>query len=466
MGLYRAESPMDLDTLGISPTSTADEIATLASGMHVADIVELLNARPIAQRLAILEKMTFERTVATFDQAGLDDSAALIAGLPEILAPRILQTVSIDRAAEIFRQLREPERGRLLNALDVESKGELDRVLGFPRDSAGSIMTTEFVSVPSTHTVAETIEHIRRVESTRESVYAIYVFDPATRALVQSISLRRLITGNPADPVLSVAYPRPPITVAPLTDREDVARLISKYDLLAMPVIDAQRRVIGIVTVDDVIDAMVAETTEDVQKFGGVEALNAPYMQIGFGQMIYKRAGWLCALFLSEMLTASAMQHFEGELEKAVVLTLFIPLIMSSGGNSGSQATSLLIRAIALGEVRLHDWWKVALRELPTGLTLGAILGVIGFARITIWQKLGIYDYGVHWPLVAATVGAALVGIVTFGSLSGSMLPFAMKRLGFDPASASAPFVATLVDVTGLVIYFSVALVILGGTLL
>jgi magnesium transporter len=203
-----------------------------------------------------------------------------------------------------------------------------------------------------------------------------------------------------------------------------------------------------------------------VQKFGGVEALNAPYMQIGFGQMIYKRAGWLCALFLSEMLTASAMQHFEGELEKAVVLTLFIPLIMSSGGNSGSQATSLLIRAIALGEVRLHDWWKVALRELPTGLTLGAILGVIGFARITIWQKLGIYDYGVHWPLVAATVGAALVGIVTFGSLSGSMLPFAMKRLGFDPASASAPFVATLVDVTGLVIYFSVALVILGGTLL
>jgi magnesium transporter len=182
--------------------------------------------------------------------------------------------------------------------------------------------------------------------------------------------------------------------------------------------------------------------------------------------MLYKRAGWLSALFLSEMLTASAMQHFQDELEKAVVLTLFIPLIMSSGGNSGSQATSLLIRALALRELRLGDWWRVVLRELPTGLTLGAILGVIGVIRIVLWQKFGIFDYGEHWQLIAATVAAALVGIVTFGSLSGSMLPFLLKRLGFDPASASAPFVATLVDVTGLVIYFSVALVILRGTLL
>jgi len=203
-----------------------------------------------------------------------------------------------------------------------------------------------------------------------------------------------------------------------------------------------------------------------VQKFGGVEALDAPYMDIGFLQMIQKRAGWLCALFLGEMLTASAMQHFESELEKAVVLTLFIPLIMSSGGNSGSQATSLIIRAVALQEVRLRDWWRVALRELPTGMTLGAILGLIGIVRITVWQKLGVFDYGEHWVLVACTVGAALVGIVTFGSLAGSMLPFILKRIGFDPASASAPFVATLVDVTGLVIYFSIALIILRGTLL
>jgi magnesium transporter len=231
-------------------------------------------------------------------------------------------------------------------------------------------------------------------------------------------------------------------------------------------VLNHRRQVLGIVTVDDVIDAIVAESTEDVQKFGGVEGLPEPYMQISFGRMIRKRAGWLCALFLSEMLTASAMQHFEDELQKAVVLTLFIPLIMSSGGNSGSQSTSLLIRALALGQLRLRDWWRVAVREIPTGLTLGAILGLIGMVRIALWQTTGIYDYGVHWMLIALTVGVGLVGIVTFGSFAGSMLPFILKRLGFDPASASAPFVATLVDVTGLVIYFSVALVILRGTLL
>jgi magnesium transporter len=197
-----------------------------------------------------------------------------------------------------------------------------------------------------------------------------------------------------------------------------------------------------------------------------VAGTEGPYLQIGFGRMIYKRAGWLCALFLSEMLTANAMQYFQSALEKAIVLTLFIPLIMSSGGNSGSQATSLLIRALALGELRLRDWWRVALRELPTGATLGAILGVIGMARIAAWQVFGLWNYGDHWRLVALTVGVGLIGIVTFGSIAGSMLPFVLKRLGFDPASASAPFVATLVDVTGLVIYFSVAMVILRGTLL
>jgi magnesium transporter len=327
-------------------------------------------------------------------------------------------------------------------------------------------MTTEFVGVPSSWTVAETLQYVRRVESTRETVYAIYVLDPKTKALVRAISLRRLITGEPQQQVLSICPPRRPLTVSPLADREDVARLISKYDLLAVPVVDKKGHVLGIVTVDDIIDAMIEESTEDVQKFGGVEALEAPYMEIGFLEMIQKRAGWLCALFLGEMLTASAMQHFESELEKAVVLTLFIPLIMSSGGNSGSQATSLIIRAVALQEVRLSDWWRVALRELPTGVMLGSILGVIGIIRIALWQKLGVFDYGEHWVLVACTVGAALVGIVTFGSLAGSMLPFVLKRMGFDPASASAPFVATLVDVTGLVIYFSIALIFLRGTLL
>jgi magnesium transporter len=245
-----------------------------------------------------------------------------------------------------------------------------------------------------------------------------------------------------------------------------VARLIAKYNLLAIPVMDDAGHILGIVTVDDVIDALVKEQTEDVQKFGGMEALDEPYMEISFAQMVRKRAGWLCALFLGEMLTATAMGHFEHEIARAVVLAVFLPLIISSGGNSGSQATSLIIRAMALNEVRLGDWWRVAIRELPAGLTLGAILGGIGYTRIVLWQGLGLYDYGPHYDLVAITVAFSLVGVVMFGSLTGSMLPFVLRRIGFDPASASAPFVATLVDVTGLVIFFSVALVVLRGTLL
>jgi magnesium transporter len=297
-------------------------------------------------------------------------------------------------------------------------------------------------------------------------VYAIYLLHPSDKTLQQVVSLRQLVIADRKATVLAIANNRTPITVTPETDREEVARLISRYDLLAVPVLGPDRHLLGIVTVDDVIDAIVAEGTEDAQKMGGMEALDGPYMQIGFIEMLRKRGGWLAALFLSEMLTATAMQHYQGELEKAVVLTLFIPLIMSSGGNSGAQATSLIIRALALGQVKLRDWWKVAVRELPTGLALGAFLGVIGIARIVLWQKFGLFNYGPHWFLVALTVGLALVGIVTFGSLAGSMLPFVLKRLGFDPASASAPFVATLVDVTGLVIYFSIAYAVLKGSLL
>jgi magnesium transporter len=242
--------------------------------------------------------------------------------------------------------------------------------------------------------------------------------------------------------------------------------MFEKYDLVAVPVVDERRRILGIVTVDDVIDVIQEEATEDVQKLGGMEAIDESYMAVGFGTMIRKRAGWLCALFVGELFTATVMARFEGELSRALVLTLFIPLIVSSGGNSGSQATSLIIRAMALQEVRLRDWWRVAVRELPTGLTLGAILGVIGVARVLLWQSMGLYDYGAHYVPIAFTVGIAVLGVVTFGSLAGSMLPFVLRRVGFDPASASAPFVATLVDVTGLAIYFTVALLLLRGTML
>jgi magnesium transporter len=429
------------------------------------DIADALNAESREDAARILDALPDERVVEVFDQPGLDHAGELIALLPRPKAARILTGMSSDRAAEAFRQLEEPVRGGLFRLLDGDTKTALNRVLRYPMHSAGSIMTTEFVSVPANWTVAETLDHVRRVERGRETVYAIYLLDPEQHTLVQSVSLRRLIAAEPDASVLSAAPETRPITVSPLDDREEAAQLISKYDLLAVPVVE-EAHIIGIVTVDDMIDAILQESAEDVQKFGGMQATPEPYMQIGFGRMIGKRAGWLCALFLSEMLTASAMQHFADELQRAIVLTLFIPLIMSSGGNSGSQATSLLIRALALQEVRLRDWWRVALREIPTGIALGAILGVVGIGRIVLWQTLGIYDYGPHWLLVAVTIGTALVGIVLFGSLSGSMLPFILKRFGFDPASASAPFVATLVDVTGLVIYFSVALLILQGTLL
>jgi magnesium transporter len=440
-------------------------VARVLANDHVADVVEALNREPRETAIELLCAVPFERLVEIFDQPELESAPELAEALPRQKAGKLLTAMSVDRAADILRELDEPARSELLGALAPALRATLLSILGYPESSAASIMTTEFVSVPSDWTVGRTLDYIRKVERTRETVYAIYILDPDTQLLMRSTSLRRLIAGEPEDPILSVAPDRMPVTVTPLTDRETLAQTISKYDLLAVPVVD-HGKILGIVTIDDIIDAMVEETTEDVHRFGGMEALDEPYMKMGFLAMIQKRAGWLCVLFLSEMLTANAMQSYEGELEKAIVLTLFIPLIMSSGGNSGSQATSLVLRALALREIGLGDWWRVALRELPTGLVLGSILGIVGICRITLWQYFGFYDYGPHWMLIAATVGAALIGIVTFGSLSGSMLPFALKRIGFDPASASAPFVATLVDVTGLVIYFSVALVILRGTLL
>ncbi len=258
-----------------------------------------------------------------------------------------------------------------------------------------------------------------------------------------------------------------PVTVNALDDQEVVAQKIGKYNLLAIPVLEKDGSVVGFVTVDDVIDVLIEEGTEDILRMAAVEpgALDKPYMQVALPLMIRKRAGWLVILFLGEMLTATAMGFFEKEIERAVVLALFVPLIISSGGNSGSQASTLVIRALALSEVNLRDWWRVMRREVFSGLGLGLILGAIGFLRITIWSGFSKI-YGPHWLLVALTVGLALIGIVLWGTLAGSMLPFILRRLGFDPATSSAPFVATLVDVTGLVIYFSVAVVLLRGTLL
>jgi magnesium transporter len=431
-----------------------------------ADIAEALNGLPVEAATRVVGALPFHRAVQVFDEPQLTRRAEIVAGLDPSRAVPLIEAMSSDQQVELFREMSEPARARLAHVLDAPTRDTLNLLMRYPPTSAGGIMTTEFVGVPANWTVDQIRSYIRQVAQAKETVYAIYVLDPTDQRLVRVVSLKEIMLAEGAQPVMEIGESRKAITVKPLTDREEVARLISKYDLLAIPVLDDAQRVLGIVTVDDIIDALVSETTEDVQKLGGMEALDEPYIQISFRNMIKKRAGWLCALFLGEMLTATAMGHFEHEIERAVVLALFVPLIISSGGNSGSQATSLIIRAMALREITLRDWWRVALREVPAGLTLGTILGIIGVIRILTWQATGWYNYGEHYKLVAFAVGTALVGVVLFGSLAGSMLPFVLRRFGFDPASASAPFVATLVDVTGLVIYFSVALVILHGTLL
>jgi magnesium transporter len=446
------------------PSDLADALV----GMRAADVAEALRDLPPEAAAKVMAALPFDLAVQVFDEPELAHQRAdIVRHMDEQQAVQLIDAMSSDQQADLFRELPAVDRPRFLKLLDEPTRKALELLLRYPPETAGGIMTTEFVSMPITWSVAQALAYVREVGRNKETVYAIYCLEPVVNTLAHVVSLRDLLlASDQQQPVGSIGSQRKPLTVGTHTDREDVARLISKYNLLAVPVVDEGNHVLGIVTVDDVIDAIVREQTEDVQKFGGMEALDEPYTEISFGRMIRKRAGWLCALFLGEMLTATAMGHFEGEIAKAVVLSLFIPLIISSGGNSGSQATSLIIRALALREVRIKDWWRVAMRELPAGLTLGLILGVIGIIRIVLWQKLGWYNYGPHWALIGATVGVALVGVVTFGSLAGSMLPFLLKRLGFDPASASAPFVATLVDVTGLIIYFSVAFAILHGTML
>ena len=402
-----------------------------------------------------------------------DDAAEVMARLPEDtlrgLKPEpklrdMVEEFADDDAADVVARMNVDTREYLLEEL---SEGEtVGQLMAYDPETAGGIMTTDVVTVRAGTSAAAAMETIRRLagEDPQAHIHEVYVVDPADR-LVGVLPLRRLVLVAPDRLVDTLADP-PEVTVPPALDQEQVARTMARYNVTAVPVVNDRGVLLGLITFDDVIDVVEAEQTEDLLKFGGMSALDAPYTRISLGKMIQKRAGWLMVLFVSEMFTATAMGHFEAEIQRAVVLALFIPLIISSGGNSGSQATSLIIRALALGEVTLKDWWRIALRELPSGLALGAILGSIGFLRISLWQAFGWYDYGVHHWLVALTVSTALVGVVTFGSLVGSMLPFALKRLGFDPASASAPFVATLVDVSGIVIYFTVAAIILHGTML
>jgi magnesium transporter len=406
------------------------------------------------------------RAVEVMEEPTLSRRAAILEHLEPSRATQILEGLAADERTAIVRQLGDRERRKLLPSLTAETRSEVERLLQYPPKSAGGIMTTEFVRLDPAMSVGQALKHIRSVAREKEAIYACYILEPATGRLLGAVSLRDLVMAEIGQPVSEVMRKKP-ITVNVLDDQELVAEKIAKYNLLAIPALDQDGKVVGFVTVDDVVDVLVEEGTEDVLKMGAVEGgMDEPYVATPFWTLIRKRAGWLLVLFLSEMLTATAMGRFEEEIARAVVLALFVPLIISSGGNSGSQAASLIIRALAVGELGILDWWRVMRREVFAGLVLGGTLGVVGFLRITLWSLVWPTTYGPHWPLVAVTVWLSLIGVVLWGTFAGSMLPIALKRAGMDPAVSSAPFVATLVDVTGIVIYFEVAAQVLRGTLL
>jgi magnesium transporter len=392
------------------------------------------------------------------------DQAELVLALPREERRSWMRLLPPDDAADLVQAAPAGEREGLLALLDAATREEVQGLLAYAADEAGGLMNPRYARLRPDMTVGEALAYLRvQARERAETIYYTYVLDDAQR-LLGVISFRDLFAAPPDKRVRDVMATNV-VTVREEMDQEAVSRVFADNDLSVIPVVDRDGRMKGIVTVDDIVDVVQEEATEDAHKFGGLEALGAPYLEVTFPAMVRKRAGWLSALFVGEMLTATAMAYFEDEIARAVVLAVFLPLIISSGGNSGSQASTLVIRAMALGEVRLRDWWRVAGREVGTGLALGLILGSIGFVRILVWQSFS-HIYGEHYLRVAVTVASSLVGVVTFGTLAGSLLPFILRRLGLDPASASAPFVATLVDVTGLVIYFAVGSVVLSGALL
>lgn len=431
------ESPPDI-AAALDALSVEDQVLTfrVLPRELAADVFEYL---PFEQQEQLLHAMGRAEVAAILNEMAPDDRTALLDELP----------------ATVTQQL--------LNLLSPQERAVATRLLGYPEDSVGRLMTPEYVRVRPEWTLAAALDHIRRYGRDSETLNHVFVIDEQGR-LIDDIRIRTILLAAPTQRIADIMDNRY-VALKATDDQETAVAVFRREDRTALPVTDTAGILIGIVTIDDVLDVAEAEATEDIQKIGGMEALDEPYMEIAFGRMVRKRAGWLIILFLSEMLTATAMGFFEEEIARAVVLALFVPLIISSGGNSGSQAATLVIRALALGEVTLRDWWRVMRREVLSGLTLGALLGSIGFLRITVWELL--FDtYGQYWPLIGLTVALALVGVVLWGTLSGSMLPLLLQRLGLDPATSSAPFVATLVDVTGLVIYFSVASLILRGTLL
>lgn len=427
------------------------------------ELAELCKALSPQEQAIVFSELDREKSYQTFELLDLNMQILLMDELRSRQIQLILNDMSADNRTALLEEL-DPERlNKLLKLLTQKERRVALSLLGYPEDSIGRLMTPDYIAVNKDWTIAEVIRYIRTHGENSETLNVVYIVD-SMGYLIDDLRVSDILLADD-DVVVSEILDGRYQSLLVTADEEVAVKAFSNTNRVALPVTDAGGLLLGIITVDDVLELAKEEDTEDIQKIGAVEALEEPYMDVSAIQMLRKRAPWLVILFIGEMITASAMSLFEHEIAKAVVLALFIPLIVSSGGNSGAQASTLIIRALALGEVTIRDWWKIMRREIITGLFLGLMLGIVGFARVGAWNYFTDI-YGIHWMLIGLTIGFSVAAVVLWGSVMGSMMPLILKRLGFDPATSSAPFIATMVDVTGLIIYFSLAALFLRGTLL
>ena len=432
--------------------------------MHPADIAENLSQMKRVDRNLAFLKLSPDLKVEVFSFLDIATQEAIVRSMTEEDYAEVLNNLEPDDRTELLENIPDELIKYSINLLNDTEKQIALNLMGYKEDSIARLMTPLYIQTKANKTVKQVFQHIKKYGKKAETLNYIYIVDD-NNVLIDDLKIGELLLAE-EDTLIAELIDHNFVSITTTTPMEEAFDTFEKYDRSALPITTEKGVLVGIVTFDDILDKIKERDTEDIQKFGGMEELDLSYTHTPLFELVRKRAGWLIILFLGEMLTASAMGYFDGEIEKAVVLALFVPLIISSGGNSGSQAASLVIRSMALGELKLSDWWYVMKKELASGVMLGGILAVIGFVRILIWQETGLYDYGEYWLYIGLSVSVSLIFIVLWGTLSGSLIPFVLRKFGMDPATASAPFVATLVDVSGLIIYFSVAVLFLSGKLL
>jgi magnesium transporter len=463
---------MPIESTEISLNAQFEEVIASDDKLLIKDFLNDQNISDVANLIyeystyegQIISELSIHRAASVFKILDLGEQKRIIKNLPSLKAAELLNELPADDRTDFLQELPSNAVRDLIKTLDPEERKITLSLLGYPENSVGRLMTPDYVYIYEHNSVKQVLETIRLVGKNSETIDVIYVINEKGE-LLDDIRIREFILATPEKKVSELMDNRV-VSLNVEDDQEVAGEKFRMNNRVALPVVSKSNKLLGIVTIDDILWVAQEEYTEDIQKIGGTQALDEPYLDISISKLFKKRAGWLVLLLFGEMLTATAMQFFQSEIDKATVLAMFIPLIMSSGGNSGSQASTLIIQAMALGEVTILDWWKVMRREIISGFLLGLLLGAIGFLRIVFWQKMGIYNYGVYWLRISFTIFFSLMGIVLWGSLMGSMLPIFLKKMKQDPAASSAPFVATLVDVTGIIIYFSVAYFLLKGYIL